>query len=163
MLCLLMKSAITDDGSCCIYWLSWSMFPPSFVCFWASSGDTGMYSSADILRRELYSFCVCFKAVLRPFLLGETCEMFSHLVSFNQINAISSPGLLGCRPFFWHLYWCMTSFSTYRKLLPNLVNACWLWRMSRGIWTNNKSSFAGKTTYTINGVSLSNDFQTKGT
>ena len=114
-------------------------------------------------RVVFFLFLLCFKAVLRPFLLGETCEMFSHLVSFNQINAISSPGLLGCRPFFWHLYWCMTSFSTYRKLLPNLVNACWLWRMSRGIWTNNKSSFAGKTTYTINGVSLSNDFQTKGT
>ena len=75
---------------------------------------------------RILSVLASFKAVLRPFLLGEMCEMFSHLVSLNQIKANSSPGLLGCRPYFWQLYRCMTSFSTYRKLLPILVNACWL-------------------------------------
>ena len=149
---------------CCIYRLFWSMFPPSFVCFWASSGDTGMYSSADILRRELYFFCSSY--VLRQyfghFFLAKRVKCSAILiVSLNQIKAISSPGLLGCRPYFWQLYRCMTHFPHIANFF--LVNACWLRGMSRGIWTNNKSSFAGKTTYPINGVSLSNDFHTKGT
>ena len=161
----------TDDVS--VYWWWFNVVFTDYLgrCFHlhlSVSGQVQQIQGCIVLQIFSEESCILsvlasFKAVLRPFLLGETCEMFSHLVSLNQNNAISSPGLLGCRPYFWQLYRCMTSFSTYRKLLPNLVNACWLWRMSHGIWTNNKSSFAGKTTYTINGVSLSNDFQTKGT
>ena len=32
----------------------------------------------------------------------------------------------------------LTSCFRYRKRLPNLVNASWLWRISRGIWANQK-------------------------
>ena len=30
----------------------------------------------------------------------------------------------------------LTSFSTYRKRLPNLCNVSWLWRIIRRIWAN---------------------------
>jgi len=88
-----MMSTFTNDGSCCVYWLSWSMFPSSFVCFWASSGDTGMYSSADILRRELYSFCSCY--VLRQY-----------------TSAISS----------WRNMWNVQPFSIAQPKQRNLVS-----------------------------------------
>ena len=32
----------------------------------------------------------------------------------------------------------LTSFAGYRKRLPYLVNATWLWIISRGIWANQK-------------------------
>lgn len=37
------------------------------------------------------------------FLLRETSETLRHFVLLYQNNATSSPGLVGCRPFFWLL------------------------------------------------------------
>ena len=38
--------------------------------------------------------------------------------------------------FMLYLYWC--HFPHIAKRLPNLVNARWLWRISLGIWANQK-------------------------
>ena len=55
-----------------------------------------------------------------------------------ETTTTSTPGLLSCRPLFSHLclYWC--HFPYIAKRLPNLVNAGWLWRISLGIWANQK-------------------------
>ena len=83
--------------------------------------------------------------------------MFRHFVLIYQNHVTSSPGVLHVAycPFFWHLHCNINIFSTYRKLLSNLVNATAvtgyymyeelavalepIWRNTkcRNIWMNN--------------------------
>ena len=54
----------------------------------------------------------------------------------------------------------LTSFSTYRKRLPNLCNISWLWRIIRRIWANQKRNVVPLTsfsTYRKRLPNLSND------
>ena len=41
----------------------------------------------------------------------------------------------------------LTSFSTYRKRLPNLCNVSWLWRIIRSIWANQKRNVVPLTSF----------------
>ena len=79
---------------------------------------------------ELYSCCSCyvFRQEFGYFLiLHEVCEMFFHTFAllYNQSNAILSPGFLSFVPFSGDYSVLLTSFSGYRKHLPNLVDVSW--------------------------------------
>ena len=51
-----------------------------------------------------------------------------------QNNAPWLPVCLNYRPFFWRLSGTIDD----RQRPPNLVNPVWFWRISRGIWANQK-------------------------
>ena len=58
---------------------------------------------ADIIRRVVFLlFLLCFQAAVQLFFC-ETCQLFRCFLFFYQNNTNSSPGLLGCRPFFRRL------------------------------------------------------------
>ena len=83
------------------------------VFFPASSGDTGMFSSAALLNGRCRRSS-CILTVLATYLVSSSAisssqnvwnvpGMFRYFVLLYQNNATSSQGLLGCRPFPWHL------------------------------------------------------------
>ena len=72
--------------------------------------------------------------VILLYLARESSEMFRHLEVTTETAQPRPPGLLGER--FNNL--AMTSFWTYRKILPNLVDNSWLWWIMLGILANRK-------------------------
>ena len=96
--------------------------------------------TSDILQRAdavcgvvIFGLSPWFQAIVRLFLLRERCKIFRHSVLLYQINASV------CRfaAHFSGIYVVpLTSFSTYRKRLPNLCNVSWLWPIIRRIWAN---------------------------
>ena len=127
-------------------------FSSSFAYFSASSGEKGMISSADILQ-----IVNIFGRVVRVFLLFLVAILV--LLSRNNGNldsrASELPSIIFT--FMLYLYWC--HFPYIAKRPPNLVNAKWLWRISLGIWANQKprtTSWADKWNY---GIPNNNDLE----
>ena len=82
-----------------------------------------------------------FLVVVRLFRLQfKTCKIFRILVLLSRNNdnldsrASELPFII--LTFMLYLYWC--HFPYIAKRPPNLVNARWLWRISLGIWANQK-------------------------
>ena len=78
----------------------------------------------------------------RLFLLRKTCEIIRHFLQLylnNWADAISSPELLGCRSFLLAIACTIdVILPDIRKRLQNPVNTSLLWRISRGIWADQK-------------------------
>ena len=122
-------------------------FPSSFACFSASSGEKGEIRFADILQ-----IVNIFGRVVRVFLLFLVVVRLSSSVqnvwnippssycspetTTTSIDSRASELLSIILTFMLYLYWC--HFPHIAKRLPNLVNARWLWRISLGIWANQK-------------------------
>ena len=103
-----------------------------------------MSSSADILqvlRVVCLLFLLCFEAVAR-LLLRKAVPPFStwfYTALSKRRNLVPRTSRLSY--FFWWFPVLLTFYSGYPKQLPNLFNTSWLFRITRGIWANQKRRY----------------------